>query len=259
MGFYDRYILPKVIDMACAAKPIARQRQMVVPRAQGRVLEIGIGSGLNLAFYDPAKVDHVIGLDPAPEMLRYARRRSAGLPFTVEYLPLKGEAIPLDAKSIDTVLVTYALCTIPDPAAALQAMRRVLKPGGRLIFCEHGKGPGRSGAALAKPPQPLVVLDRRRLQPQPRHPGPDQGRRLRHRRYRNNVPPRHPPLRRLQLLGFGPAGLRGGRGGGARPAAPSRSCRATARQFGHGAKLPGGQPVRRQRQNARRPAPTGQR
>ena len=144
MGFYDRYILPKVIDAACGAKPVARQRQKVVPRAQGRVLEIGIGSGLNLPYYDPAKVDHVIGLDPAPEMLRHAKRRSAALPFTVEYLPLKGEAIPLEAKSIDTVLVTYALCTIPDPAAALEGMRHVLKPGGRLIFCEHGKAPDES-------------------------------------------------------------------------------------------------------------------
>ncbi len=141
MGFYDRYILPKVIDMACGAKPIARQRQKVVPRARGRVLEIGIGSGLNLPYYDPAKVDHVIGLDPAAEMLRYAKRRSAALPFTVEYLPVKGEAIPLEANSVDTVLITYTLCTIPDPVAALEGMRRVLKPAGRLIFCEHGKAP----------------------------------------------------------------------------------------------------------------------
>ena len=141
MGFYDRYILPKVINLCCGTKPVRKQREKVVPRAAGRVLEVGIGSGLNLPYYDPARVDHVIGLDPAGEMLRYAERKSAALPFTVEYLALEGERIPLDAKSVDTVLVTYTLCTIPDANAALQGMRHVLKPGGRLIFCEHGKAP----------------------------------------------------------------------------------------------------------------------
>jgi SAM-dependent methyltransferase len=141
MGFYDRYVLPKLIDIACGSKPVQRQRQKVVPLAEGRVLEIGIGSGLNLPFYDPAKIDRVVGLDPAEEMLARARPRSEGLPFEVEYLALEGERIPLEAESIDTVLVTYTLCTIPDALAALDGMRRVLKPSGRLIFCEHGKAP----------------------------------------------------------------------------------------------------------------------
>jgi ubiquinone/menaquinone biosynthesis C-methylase UbiE len=83
----------------------------------------------------------VIGLDPAEEMLSYAKRKSGSLPFTVEYLTLEGESIPLEKESVDTVLVTYTLCTIPDANAALEGMRRVLKPGGRLIFCEHGKAP----------------------------------------------------------------------------------------------------------------------
>ena len=141
MGFYDRHILPKVINWGCGAKPVRRQRQKVVPLAEGRVLEVGIGSGLNLPFYDAAKVERVIGLDPAEQMLSYARRASATLPFTVEYLALEGENIPLERHSVDTVLVTYTLCTIPDAIAALGGMRRVLKPGGRLIFCEHGRAP----------------------------------------------------------------------------------------------------------------------
>ncbi len=141
MGFYDRHILPKVLNWSCGAKPVRRQRQKVVPLAEGRVLEIGIGSGLNLPYYDPTKVERVIGLDPAEEMLTYARRKSEHLPFTVEYLALEGERIPLERQSIDTVLVTYTLRTIPDAIAALEGMRQVLKPGGRLIFCEHGRAP----------------------------------------------------------------------------------------------------------------------
>ena len=141
MGFYDRHILPKVLNWSCGTKPVRRQRQKVVPLAEGRVLEIGIGSGLNLPYYDPTKVERVIGLDPAEAMLTYARRKSEHLPFTVECLALEGERIPLERQSIDTVLVTYTLCTIPDAIAALEGMRQVLKPGGWLIFCEHGKAP----------------------------------------------------------------------------------------------------------------------
>ncbi len=141
MGFYDRHILPRVLNLSCGTKAVRRQRQKVVPLAEGRVLEIGIGSGLNLPYYDPAKVERVIGLDPAEEMLSYARRKSEGLPFPVEYLALEGERIPLERQSVDTVLVTYTLCTIANAIAALEGMRRVLKRGGRLIFCEHGKAP----------------------------------------------------------------------------------------------------------------------
>ncbi len=141
MGFYDRHILPRVLNLSCGTKTIRRQRQKVVPLAEGRVLEIGIGSGLNLPYYDPARVERVIGLDPAEEMLTHARRKSGSLPFPVEYLALEGERIPLERQSVDTVLVTYTLCTIADAAAALEGMRRVLKRGGRLIFCEHGKAP----------------------------------------------------------------------------------------------------------------------
>ena len=141
MGFYDRHILPRLLNLSCGADTIRRQRRKVVPLAAGRVLEIGIGTGLNLPFYDPAKVDLVIGLDPAEQMLAFARRAAEKIPFTVEFLALEGERIPLEAMSVDTVVMTYTLCTIPDAATALDGMRRVLKPGGRLIFCEHGRAP----------------------------------------------------------------------------------------------------------------------
>lgn len=141
MGFYDRHILPHVIHLACGAKPIRYQRRKVVPQASGRVLEIGIGSGLNLPFYDPAKVEKLWGLEPSDEIRRMAEKAAVGAPFPVEFIGLPGEAIPLDDASMDTVVTTYTLCTIPDAVAALREMRRLLKPGGQLLFAEHGRAP----------------------------------------------------------------------------------------------------------------------
>lgn len=141
MSFYERRILPWFLDLAMNTKPIMYQRRKVVPLAEGRVLEIGIGSGPNLAFYNPAKVTHVWGLEPSAEMREIARRRAKDLKFGLEFLDLKAEEIPLEDKAADTVLVTYTLCTIPEVVRALKGMRRVLKPGGRMIFCEHGRAP----------------------------------------------------------------------------------------------------------------------
>lgn len=141
MGFYDKHILPRVINCACGTKPIMRQRSKVVPQASGTVLEIGIGSGQNLPYYDAARVERLIGLDPSQESWGLAAERAAHLDFDVEFIGLPGEQIPLEDASVDTVLVTYALCTIPDPIIALRGMARVLRPGGNLIFCEHGMAP----------------------------------------------------------------------------------------------------------------------
>lgn len=108
----------------------------MVPLARGRVLEIGIGTGLNLGFYDPEKVDHVWGLDPSAAMWKMAD--TAGVKFDVEFLQASAERIPLDDGSADTILVTYTLCSVTNVIEALLDMRRVLKPGGELVFCEHG-------------------------------------------------------------------------------------------------------------------------
>lgn len=144
MGFYDRHILPHVINLACGVKPIRYQRQKMVPQAEGRVLEVGIGSGLNLPFYDPTRVEKLWGLEPAPEIRRMAEKAAAGSPFPVEFIDLPGETIPLEDKSVDTVVITYTLCTITDAVRALGEMRRVLKPGGQLLFAEHGRAPDAS-------------------------------------------------------------------------------------------------------------------
>ncbi len=141
MGFYDKYFMPRFINCACGTKPIMKQREKVVPLARGTVLEIGIGTGLNLPFYDAGKVERLIGLDPSEESWKLAGKRAAKLGFEVEFIGLPGEEIPLPDASVDTVLVTFALCTIPDPVRALQGMARVLRPGGSLVFCEHGRAP----------------------------------------------------------------------------------------------------------------------
>lgn len=141
MGLYDKYVLPKFLDVACGSKPILKQREKVVPHCTGRVLEVGMGSGLNLPYYDPSKIDIVFGLEPATAMVALAKPKADAVSFPVEFIDLPGEEIPLEDNSIDTVLLTYTLCTIPGAEAALAGMRRVLKPGGRLLFCEHGRAP----------------------------------------------------------------------------------------------------------------------
>ncbi|NIS68455.1 MAG: methyltransferase domain-containing protein [Proteobacteria bacterium] len=146
MAFYEKYILPKVAHLVCSTKPVMYQRKKVVPLAKGRVLEVGIGSGLNLPFYDATEVEHVWGLDPSAEMIAMAEKEACSVDFDVEFIELSGEEIPLEDGSADTVLVTYTLCTIPDVLRALGDMRRVLRPGGELIFCEHGAAPDESVA-----------------------------------------------------------------------------------------------------------------
>ena len=139
MGFYSEKILPRFINCACGTKAVARQRSKVVPRAEGRVLEVGMGPGLNLPFYDPDRVEMVWGLEPCHGMRALAQPHIDEAPFPVEWLDLPGEEIPLEDDSVDTVLLTYTLCTIPDWRRALEGMRRVLKPSGKLLFCEHGR------------------------------------------------------------------------------------------------------------------------
>lgn len=139
MNLYQRYLEPRLVECACSTKPISKQRLKVVPRASGKVLEIGFGAGQNLPFYDEAKVEKLYALEPSALMRKRACARLAASSLVIEFLDLPGEEIPLDDASVDTVLTTYTLCTIPDAARALDGMRRVLKPDGRLYFCEHGR------------------------------------------------------------------------------------------------------------------------
>lgn len=141
MSFYDDKILPHVIHLACGSKPILKQREKIVPQAEGRILEIGMGSGINIQYYDPAKVEKLWGLEPSQGMRKKAQARVEAAAFDLEWLDLPSEEIPLDSNSVDTIVLTYTLCTIPDWQGALQQMRRVLKPGGKLLFSEHGQAP----------------------------------------------------------------------------------------------------------------------
>lgn len=138
---YRRHLLPGLVHRACSGAATMRQRAKVVPLARGRVLEVGIGSGLNLPYYDPRRVTEVWGLDPAPEMTERAARAASTVALRVGLMVAGGEEIPLPAAAVDTVVLTYTLCTIADPGAALREVARVLRPGGRLLFCEHGTAP----------------------------------------------------------------------------------------------------------------------
>jgi ubiquinone/menaquinone biosynthesis C-methylase UbiE len=141
VSWYEETILPHMINLACSSKPTRKQREKIVPRASGDILEIGLGSGLNLPHYDRDKVRHIWGLEPSAGMRKIAAEPIAASGLDVELIDLPGEEIPLADNSVDTVLITYTLCTIPDMACALEGMRRVLKPDGQLLFCEHGKAP----------------------------------------------------------------------------------------------------------------------
>ncbi|WP_372784454.1 class I SAM-dependent methyltransferase [Phenylobacterium sp.] len=140
-SFYDRYVLPRLLGCACASSPVMKQRAKVVPKAAGRVLELGVGMGLNLSLYDPDKVSGVIGVDPAPELRAAALAAPRDPRLAVVIEDGTAEALPFDAASFDTVVCTFTLCSVHGPQAALAEARRVLKPGGTFLFCEHGLAP----------------------------------------------------------------------------------------------------------------------
>jgi ubiquinone/menaquinone biosynthesis C-methylase UbiE len=142
--FYEKHILPYLVHKVCGIEPINHQRQKIVPLASGKVLEIGFGSGHNLPFYNKEKVSHLYALEPSEEMLKLAEPGLRQISFPYQILQTSAESIPLEYASIDTIVMTYSLCTISDPEKALQEMHRVLTPEGRLLFLEHGKAPEKS-------------------------------------------------------------------------------------------------------------------
>ena len=153
MTLYENWILPPLLDWAMRQRQVERYRVSLIPAARGHVLEIGVGSGLNLPHYG-AGVTRIVGLDPSARLLSIARRRAGRATAPVDLIEGSAAAIPLGDASVDTLVMTWALCSIPDPQAALAEMRRVLKPGGALLFVEHGLSP-----------EPAVARWQRRLTP----------------------------------------------------------------------------------------------
>ena len=157
MGLWDRYVVPPLISAACSTKPIMKQREKVVPHAEGAVLEIGCGSGTNFTYYHADKVSRLYALEPSEGMIERARLAAKGLPLRqrTEFLEAGAEAIPLQDNSIDTVVITFVLCTIPDWQASLAEVRRVLKPGGKILFSEHGLAPDEGIAKWQRRVEPV--------------------------------------------------------------------------------------------------------
>ncbi|MDQ7020200.1 MAG: class I SAM-dependent methyltransferase [Robiginitomaculum sp.] len=141
MSFYNRHIMPRLVNLACSSGQMKKIRAKTVPLAEGRVLEIGFGSGHNLPFLNPEKIEHYWALEPDEQIRKLAQKRMQDTSLSPEFLGLEAEAIPLEDDSADTVLITFTMCTIPLVEKALGEMRRVLKPGGRLLFAEHGAAP----------------------------------------------------------------------------------------------------------------------
>jgi len=138
MSFWADRVLPHLVEKACRSHAILEERQRWVPRAHGDVLELGVGSGLNLAFYDAAKVHKVTGIDPSAPLLARAAARISDAPVPVDLVRGRAEDLPFPDRAFDSAVVTYSLCSVDDPARVLAEVRRVLRPGGELVFVEHG-------------------------------------------------------------------------------------------------------------------------
>ncbi|NQW27841.1 MAG: class I SAM-dependent methyltransferase [Flammeovirgaceae bacterium] len=139
MGLYDQYLLPLLVNAICKQNPFTDQRSKIVPLAKGKVLEIGIGSGLNLPFYQKEQVTELTAIDPSLAVWKQNRTKVDQLGFPFEFHQVGAEKMPFANHSFDSIVTTYTFCTIPDDEMAMQELRRVLKPTGVLIFCEHGK------------------------------------------------------------------------------------------------------------------------
>jgi ubiquinone/menaquinone biosynthesis C-methylase UbiE len=158
MSLYRDRVYPAIVKALGDPEPIREVRKQLIPRAAGTVLEIGVGPGVNFAHYDPAKVTRLYALEPNAGMVRYAERQRAGTRLAVTFLGLPGERIPLDDAAVDTVVSTFTLCTIPGVEDALRGIRRVLKPGGQFLFCEHGRAPDERARRWQRWSEPITKL-----------------------------------------------------------------------------------------------------
>jgi len=138
---YERHVLPKILDACCSTKPVNYQRNKIVPHAKGKILEIGIGSGINIPFYNKANVEKIYGLDPSEELNNIAQKKAINNNVEIDFLLNGAEEIPLPSNSMDTILITYTLCTIQDLESSLKEIKRVMKDDGVMLFCEHGIAP----------------------------------------------------------------------------------------------------------------------
>jgi ubiquinone/menaquinone biosynthesis C-methylase UbiE len=156
-GLWEKYVVPPLISCACSTKPIMKQREKIVPEADGVVLEVGCGSGTNFGLYDPAKVQHLHAIEPAEGMVKRAQKAWDEGDHTIacDIHTCGAEAVPLDDHSVDTAVVTFVLCTIPDWESALLELRRVLKPGGKVLFSEHGLAPDEGVAKWQRRIEPV--------------------------------------------------------------------------------------------------------
>lgn len=144
MSLYEKYCLPKLLDFCCGMEGFQNKRSQIVPLAHGRILEIGIGSGLNFDHYNFDKVEEIIGVDPAVSSVAMARSRASQYNSKISFIESSAESIDLPSNTFDCVVIGYSLCTIPDPLKALAEARRLMKPEGSLFFMEHGLAPEQS-------------------------------------------------------------------------------------------------------------------
>jgi ubiquinone/menaquinone biosynthesis C-methylase UbiE len=161
---YEKKFLPKICNCCCSLGPIQKQREKIVPLAEDIVLEIGIGSGLNIPFYDKNKVSKIIGLDPSEELNEMALSLAKENHLNIDFIISGAESIDLESNSVDTVLVTYTLCTIPEVIPSISEIKRVLKPEGKLLFCEHGISPNKYTRMLQNFLNPIWEINIRWLQ-----------------------------------------------------------------------------------------------
>jgi ubiquinone/menaquinone biosynthesis C-methylase UbiE len=155
VSWWDQNIVPRLIGCACSQPQIMKHRALVVPKAHGDVLELGAGGGINAAFYDARKVRTLAGIDPSPALINQARNAWAKMSFTAQIHAGLAEALPFDDAHFDTVVTTFTLCSVDDPGKALSEARRVLRPGGTLLFLEHGAAPDARPARWQKRMEPL--------------------------------------------------------------------------------------------------------